>query len=96
MINAFTQQIGNMLDNRLYVLDGVEGIIKYLEYPVIYPYAHIRQYIWHNPTEKGKQTPQYKQLSRILNDSEHFTDLTHSDQLCDIVLSFDPNFEIKE
>ncbi len=92
-MNTFTQQIGNFLDNRTYILDGVEGIIQYLEYPVIYPYAHIRQYIFHNPTEKGKQTAQYKQLSRILQNSQHFTDLTDSDQLCDIVQSIDPTFQ---
>lgn len=95
-MNTFTQQVGNFLDNRIYVLDGIEGVIRYTEYPAMYPYPHVKQHIAHEPTEKGKEHPQYKLLSQILHSNEHCTDLTNSEQLCDIVQSIDPNFELTD
>jgi len=81
--NTFTEKLGEWMNGKAHTLNGVHGIIRYSSYTASYPYPHSVQSITHNASAKGKRSKAYKDIKRALGD-DYTTDLTQSENLCDI------------
>lgn len=75
--------IGQALNGKHFVLDGINGTFKYETYTACYPYEHQVERILHCPTRKGAA---YAAIRHQLGD-DWDTDLTHSERLCDIAVA---------